>query len=299
MKHYAFLVTCCIIGNLQAAQISQSKDRVFEMWQAIGSCNTEKLADVLPSISHDDINKSLPHGMSPLTMAIEQRDKPIVQLLIEHGANVDLPDGDGNIPLEAAVNSNDIELVQLLINNKVDINKADAKGLTVLFYAHSREMAQYLLNSGITSNTTGTELLIKAVVWQWRELATFLIIYPFPINTPSLDDGRTALMWAMVRNHPDMIRLLVSGGADLEIRNAQDSNRKAIDYAGRNKKALQRAIKEGQRELAYYQQQRKLAEEQTEIIPVLTSIIQDYTFGEVPENLHAQEPEKNSWCTIQ
>lgn len=129
-----------------------------------------------------------------------------------------------------------------------------------------------------------------------REFIKTLIIAGCPIDAKDIE-GNTALSDAIKQGRLDLITLFISRGADLNL--IQDACKAMLTHAKPKRAKLQEAIKKGHAEFAYYQQQRKLAEEQNQLAPVITNIIKDYTFDEVPENLHAQESEKKSWCIIQ
>ena len=68
----------------------------------------------------------------------------VLKLLIEHQADLNRPDCDGNTPLHAASMFGRFKLVSLLIQNHADINARNARGETPLFLArqhgHSRAM---------------------------------------------------------------------------------------------------------------------------------------------------------------
>ncbi len=86
-------------------------------------------------------------GTTPLLRAAKAGDIPVMKLLIEHGANVNLPTATGVTPLMAAAGNGSINLdtrgrykteaqaieaVELLVKSGADINARDRNGWTAL-----------------------------------------------------------------------------------------------------------------------------------------------------------------------
>ena len=66
----------------------------------------------------------------------------------ENGVDVDAIDDDGRTPLMMAANRNNLPLVKFLLSKGADVNGQDADAanrLSVLMYAQHPEMVQYLL----------------------------------------------------------------------------------------------------------------------------------------------------------
>lgn len=81
------------------------------------------------------------NGNTLLTLAIKQGDLAITKYAVDHGANVNKPDEDGETPLISAISHIDkddysgMQLLHLLLKKGADVNAQDKQGLTCLHYA--------------------------------------------------------------------------------------------------------------------------------------------------------------------
>jgi len=73
--------------------------------------------------------------LSPLDLAVLQRDEPMVSALVEHGQELDGLDEGGLPPLAQAVLLNDAPMVRLLVSLGADVNQVDQGGETALMHA--------------------------------------------------------------------------------------------------------------------------------------------------------------------
>ena len=90
---------------------------------------------------------------SPLVLLAAWHRADAVKALLDAGAAVDEPDGDGITPLGWAAIANRLEMARLLIQHGADVNHIDNKGMTPLLYAASIDfgdsaMIELLLRSG-------------------------------------------------------------------------------------------------------------------------------------------------------
>ncbi len=116
-----------------------------------GRRESEPAAEAVPAVSlpRDDRGADglLSVGTTPLLRAAKAGDIPAMKLLIEHGANVNLPTATGITPLMAAAGNGSIgldtrgrykteaqaiEAVQLLVKSGANINARDRNGQTAL-----------------------------------------------------------------------------------------------------------------------------------------------------------------------
>lgn len=72
---------------------------------------------------------------SPLHYAAEYSHTDAMQLLIDHGANINKKGGSDLTPMHWAVVKVNMEAIQLLIDNGADVNAADNEGWTSMKFA--------------------------------------------------------------------------------------------------------------------------------------------------------------------
>ena len=76
-----------------------------------------------------------PAAEPPLHYAVMKTHRPVARLLLERGAAVDHPDGDGRMPLHLAAEKDDPQLLRLVLARASSPDLAGADGNTPLHYA--------------------------------------------------------------------------------------------------------------------------------------------------------------------
>jgi ankyrin repeat protein len=104
----------------------------------------------------------IPGGVPPLRYILGWADKdPGVRWLLEHGANPNLPWGEQNdAPLHIAAQRWDLSMVELLVEHGADIHQRRADGRTAHTLAElhgNREIAEWLLAHGAQSELSSLE----------------------------------------------------------------------------------------------------------------------------------------------
>src|SRR5690606_34542262 len=100
-------------------------------------------------------------GFTPLLYAARENCIACVDVLLEHGADIDLPDPDGVSPLNVAIMNANWDLARRLIEAGADVDQWDVYGQAPLFTAigsHTR------IDGGRASidplnETTGTQIV--------------------------------------------------------------------------------------------------------------------------------------------
>ncbi|KAI9853467.1 MAG: hypothetical protein M1824_001230 [Vezdaea acicularis] len=144
------------------------------------------LEELIPSESFD-CNKRNNDGTPGLSLAVLQRHKDVVRLLLASGANIEASNDIGDTALHQAAACGDEDMVQLLLLSGANVAALDPRGSTALHMAaaHGHEVVvQLLLTSGA--------------------------------NVAALDRyGHTALQHAITRRNKTMVQLLLRSGASV------------------------------------------------------------------------------------
>jgi len=106
-----------------------------------------------------------PVGSTPLIEAIRRRDPTILDVLLAHGVNTNLPAlPSGQTPLQLALQLGDLALAQRLLNAGADINQKDAAGDNALLFVIKQRPINYsavelLLSQTPTVTTSAPNLM--------------------------------------------------------------------------------------------------------------------------------------------
>jgi ankyrin repeat protein len=165
-----------------------------------------------------DVNLSQPDGTTPLHLAAEREDAPLVQKLIAAGANVTAQNRYGVAPLSVAASTGNAAVVTALLAAGADPNTAVGQGETALMAAAR----------------TGHVDAIKA-----------LLARGAAVNAHETWRNQTALMWAAVEGHPDAIDELVRAGADVKLRSIGDFTALMFAVRGGHVEAARRLLAAG------------------------------------------------------
>ena len=128
-----------------------------KLWQAAEEGNVEEVRSLSGSIF---VNVNYAWGanhFTPLCSAVYSDCKDVIQLLLERGADPDLPDYFGYTPLHRAMYHGNKDVVQLLLDGGANLNITNKCGETPLHIAafvDQRELVQLLLNAGAELNIT-------------------------------------------------------------------------------------------------------------------------------------------------
>ncbi|PIS01278.1 MAG: hypothetical protein COT84_03490, partial [Chlamydiae bacterium CG10_big_fil_rev_8_21_14_0_10_35_9] len=212
--------------------------------------------DVLRALlNYPDINieQHSAQTESPLSLAIEEDDLNIVQLLVERGANISARDQHGRTLIEKAYSLKDRSfspahnyeiLLYLVCLDGIDLTvlSTDQKDrlLMAALCANSKKAIVILTQNGANANICidvllGCTPLISAICRGWNDVIVELLKLP-SININQEDDcNRSPLDFAVDKGDLAMVRLLVENGADI--------NRKSL---------LQRAVLQHHDEVALY-----------------------------------------------
>jgi ankyrin repeat protein len=140
-----------------------------------------------------DVNEAQPDGTRPIHWAVYKLDYELIEALIAKKANVDVSNEFGATPLAEAARLADARMVKMLMDAGSRVEGANQDGQTALMLAIK------------TGELPIVEMLVKAGA---------------NVNAVEKFENQTALMWAAAapKNAGEMVRLLLSKGADVKAR---------------------------------------------------------------------------------
>ena len=160
----------------------------------------------------------------PLADAAKHADWGAVRALLEQGADVTAPQGDGTTALHWAAYWDDGDSADLLIRTGARVNAVNDLGVTPLWAASengSAAMVRRLLEAGANPNAallSGETPLMTAARTGNADVVKQLLAKGADEDATERGRGQTALMWAVAQHHADVVDVLVANGADLRAR---------------------------------------------------------------------------------
>ena len=169
-------------------------------------------------VDTQDINR-----LTLLQQAIINKDIELIELLINHGANVHTK-GRNERPLILALENGLLEVAELLIKNDANINTQSSWNATPLQICSEKgylKIAKILIEKGAILNSAdvvGVTPLQEAVQHTNREI--FHLLMKKKVNpNPETTDGFTPLHSAAGKGEIEVARILLKAGAMTEKRN--------------------------------------------------------------------------------
>lgn len=154
--------------------------------------NTGQRIEALAMLTQGaDVNEKSVDGTTALHWAVYRKDLELVERLLAEGADPDVSNDYGATPMTVASEHGEFGIMKALVDAGGDIESPNGEGQTLLM-AVAR-----------TGNVNTARLLL--------ELGA-------EVNTRESWGEQTALMWASAQSQPEMVRLLVEHGADVDAR---------------------------------------------------------------------------------
>ncbi|MDB4794666.1 ankyrin repeat domain-containing protein [bacterium] len=185
-----------------------------------------------------DLNTKDKWGLSYLHKSVYWGYKPILIYLLSENINVNLQDNYGRTALHEAVLIGDIEVIDILINSGAKVTLKDRLGLTPLDLAQNNSeilnlldpFKLYISRVGLNNKSLNPTNIYEAV--ECGNVDAFIKFFDsreFPINhiyntVSSLNRdekyliGTTLLHLATLMGHYEIVKLLISNGANLNKR---------------------------------------------------------------------------------
>jgi ankyrin repeat protein len=187
-----------------------------------------------------------PYGSkwTPLHVASKKGFADIIKTLIENRANIESMTTSGFTPLIIASYSEHVDAIKMLLEKGAMVDNNGVNGKTALMYASKKghiKVIGILIDKGANINaqdSQGETALMMAI--QKNQINTWKVLigtWEADINIESYE-GTTALLEAMKINNDDLIMLLLSKGADVNVTeiDRRDVIRSPLLWAVQNKK---------------------------------------------------------------
>jgi len=181
-------------------------------------------------LSHPDIDVNAlgktDDGITALYQAVRMRNKEVAKQLLVLGADVNLP-SDRTTCLAMAVWNKDMEMIQLLLDHGANIN-ANLPGVQTALMAACRDgseaVAKFLLDHGANADLWVQRKgdALQAAAWNGSEsIAKLLLAHGADIKAPEGDLG-SALECAFIADNPALARFLLDAGAPVNCTLSRD-----------------------------------------------------------------------------
>lgn len=167
-------------------------------------------------------------GDTPLIYSIENDKPELTKYLLDHGADIEKTNNEGESPLFVAFIKRNLIIAQMLIENgaKLDVNAKNSKGQTALFFSvenNYTEVTKFLLDHGANFrklDESEKPSLFHAIDSNNKDFAQFLISKGVNVNIKYKRE--TPLIYSIIKNKPEMAKFLIDHGADLEAKKDRD-----------------------------------------------------------------------------
>ena len=150
-------------GPLKSVEDMNSDELVSALMLAVSSNDVGKATKLLSNGANPNTSDNATSA-TPLFTAIANNNPQMVQLLLDHGADVTQVNEKGSLPLHEAASGNAFagdskyranEMIQSLIEHGADVNQKNAKGQTALMLACKsarKETVIFLLNKNASTS---------------------------------------------------------------------------------------------------------------------------------------------------
>jgi len=163
-------------------------------------------------------------NQAQLADAAREGNVAAIDTLLQQGADVNAPQGDGATALHWAAYQDNLELVDRLIAAGANVNAANDLRITPLALASTNgneAIVRGLLEAGADPNASGetsvTPLMEAARIGSAAAVEA-LLEFEADVNAHTDDRGQTALMWAAAQRHPEVVGVLLEYDADVHAR---------------------------------------------------------------------------------
>ncbi|HZT43506.1 MAG TPA: ankyrin repeat domain-containing protein [Chthonomonadaceae bacterium] len=181
-----------------------------------------------PSTTHTALWLACAWGEEDLRRKPAPDNWPLVKVLLERGAKVNVTDKRGETPILLAVRLDKQQVCHLLIQRGANVNAADIHDWTPLKWAvlmHSTDMVRLLVDNGAHVNTVCssripgdmTPLMLAQGIGQDDPTITEILLTKGAGVNATTPYGRSALHIAIDDNRVRSVRTLIGHGANVNL----------------------------------------------------------------------------------
>lgn len=182
--------------------------------------------NVASTFRSDDSNNVAHQGETPLHRIAEYgRSVQDASMLIDHGAQVDLPRADGRTPYALAVRVGNTAVAEYLASlGAVTTQLSEVDRLLGAIAVADEAVARSLAANNtdlVPSLTRADRMAIQGAIFSNREASVRLML---ELGWPLTDEGEwggTPLHWAAWSGRPNLVRMLLEHGAAVNVRDSQ------------------------------------------------------------------------------
>lgn len=159
-------------------------------------------------------------GNNALHLAVNNRDLKKVKFLVDLGVNIDHANHQRMTPFYNAAYLGDVDIVAFFLEKGVDINQHGGAAIFYATHAGSRSLVKFLLDKGVAlTNTPSKKALLFAAADGYLDIVTMLIEKAKVDINYMTDNLKTALFQAAKTNQLEIAKYLIQKGADVNIEN--------------------------------------------------------------------------------
>ncbi len=172
-------------------------------------------------------------GLTPLLFAIRENCLRCVEVLIDRGADIDLPDPDRVSPLLLAILNGNWDIAKRLIEAGADVDQWDIYGQAPLYAITSRRTSMAAAAIDPLSETTGTEVL-RMLLDKGANPNMQLFMRPSDQRGSGTSRGSTPLHNAAGSGDLEAVKRLIQHGADVNLHDADNESALMLVMQSRN-----------------------------------------------------------------
>jgi ankyrin repeat protein len=184
------------------------------LWTLLDHPNTNALEEAL--INGADPNIYGPYHETPLMRAVKTDNIDAVTILLRYRANFNARDSNGRTAL--LLSCDNFEIMQILLSSGSNVDDADCVGMTALAYCvmnHCIKQVSLLLHYKANPNQKIHRKSLFGSVIQTMNFDVIKIFMEHKAD-PNCNVGDcSALRFAIMADHIDLIKLLIASGVEL------------------------------------------------------------------------------------